>query len=52
MQQIISTESYAVKHIHKLSDNVKSIDIKKHADQNKLFRTGKTPLHSRDRTSR
>lgn len=50
MQQILPTESYAVKHIHKLFDSVRSTDAKKCADQNKLFGTGKTSLHSRDRT--
>lgn len=50
MQQILPTEPYAFKHIHKLSKNVRSTDAKTHTDQNKLFRPGKTSLQSRDRT--
>lgn len=50
MQQILPTGSYAVKHMHKLSDNVRSSDAQKRANQNNLFRAGETTLQSRDRT--
>lgn len=41
LSQILPTESYAVIHIHKLSENVQSTEVKKSVDHNKLFRTGK-----------
>ena len=42
MSQIPSTESGAVKYIHKLYENVASAEVKKFADQKKPYRTVKT----------
>lgn len=42
MSQVPSTESSAVKYIHKLSENVANAEVKKFADHKNPYRTVKT----------